>query len=107
MKIPAAKLKPGQVIKLTKEEIAKASVAPSIFSPTLYRERGMTMRAFSEYVGVSEMSIFRYGSGEICPPLPIARRISNILKIPLDLLMFAGEAREAKQGRYKRGKRLI
>lgn len=45
----------------------------------LRKEAGLTQAALAEKLGMNRATISKYETGDICPPLPIVRRLCDIL----------------------------
>lgn len=54
---------------------------------TLRENKGLSVKALANKVGVTVMSIYRYEQGKRIPTLPIARRMATALGVTVDELI--------------------
>lgn len=54
---------------------------------TAIRDRGLKQRAFAKAIGVSEVSVSRYISGERIPKLNMVVKMADILGVSIDWLV--------------------
>lgn len=63
---------------------------------TLRENKGLSVKALADKVGVTITSIYRYEQGKRIPTLPIARRIATALGVTVDELIRKAEPTEAE-----------